>query len=74
MNIAIAMAALSASIIVIATAFGIGKLGSHSVQSIARQPEAADKIRATMILAAGLIEGVALLCAVICLLVILLQS
>ena len=71
MNLAIAFAALSASIIVIATAYGIGNLGSNAVQSIARQPEAADKIRATMILAAGLIEGVALLCAVICLLVIL---
>jgi F-type H+-transporting ATPase subunit c len=34
------------------------------VESIARQPEATNDIRGTMILAAALVEGVALLAAV----------
>lgn len=70
MEISIVAAALSAGIIVTATAFGIGKIGSRAVESIARQPEAADDIRGAMLLASGLIEGVALICAIICLLVI----
>ena len=43
---------------------GIGQIGKGAVESIARQPEATNDIRATMILAAALVEGVALLAAV----------
>ena len=70
MEYSIAAAAISASIIVLATAIGISKIGGSAVESIARQPEAADQIRNAMIVAAGLIEGVALLCAIICLLIV----
>ena len=70
MEYAIVAAALSVSIIVLATAYGISKIGSRAVESIARQPEAADQIRNTMLIAAGFIEGVALLSAIICLLIV----
>lgn len=70
MEYSIVAAAISAGFIAIGAAFGIGKIGSHAVDSIARQPEAADKIRLTMLLAAGLIEGLALICWLICLLAI----
>lgn len=47
-------------------AFGISKLASTAMQGIARQPEAAGEIRGAMIITAAMIEGVALLAAVIC--------
>lgn len=62
--------AISVAIIAFATAYGIGKIASHAVDGIARQPETADKIRNTMLLGAGLIEGVALICVIICLLIV----
>ena len=54
-------AALGAGLAVIGAGMGIGK--------IARQPEASGDIRMNMIIAAALIEGVALLAVVVCLLV-----
>ena len=48
----------------IGAGIGIGQIGKGAVESIARQPEATNDIRATMILAAALVEGVALLAAV----------
>ena len=47
---------------------GIGKLAASAMEGIARQPEAAAKIQVSMLIAAALIEGIALFCAVICLL------
>lgn len=41
------------------------------MEAIARQPEATGDIRSNMIIAAALIEGVALLAVVVCLLVFL---
>ncbi len=64
-------AALGASIVAIAAAIGIGKIGSSALESIARQPEAAGDIRSNMIVAAALIEGVAFFGIVVCLLIIL---
>lgn len=64
-------ATLGAGLVTIGVGIGIGKLAASAVEGIARQPEAEPKIRGTMILAAVLIEGVGLLCAVICLLTIL---
>ena len=48
----------------IGAGIGIGLVGKGAVEGIARQPEAANDIRANMILAAALVEGVALLAAV----------
>ena len=65
-------AAFSASIVSIAAAFGIGNIGRSAVESIARQPEAAGDIRANMVVAAALIEGVAFFAIVVCLLIVFL--
>ncbi len=59
-------AAIGAAIAAIAAAIGIGKIGSASSEAIARQPEAANNIRTTMIIACALIEGVALFAVVVC--------
>jgi F-type H+-transporting ATPase subunit c len=48
---------LGVGLIVIGAAYGIGKLATSSVESIARQPEAAGNIRTTAIILAALIEG-----------------
>ena len=63
-------AALGAGIVVIGAGLGIGKIGCSAMEAIARQPESAGDIRMSMIIAAALIEGVALLAVVVCLLVL----
>ena len=62
-------AALGAGLAVIGAGMCIGKIGSSAMEAIARQPEASGDIRMNMIIAAALIEGVALLAVVVCLLV-----
>ncbi|EJX06704.1 ATPase, F0/V0 complex, subunit C [gut metagenome] len=62
-------AAVGASLAVIGAGLGIGKIGSAAMEAIARQPESSGDIRMSMIIAAALIEGVALLAVVVCLLV-----
>ncbi len=63
-------AGLGAGIAAIAAGLGIGQIGVATVESIARQPEAAGDIRANMIIAAALIEGVAFFAIVVSLLVL----
>ena len=63
-------AALGAAIAVVGAAAGIGRIGSTALEAIARQPEAAGDIRSGMVLAAALIEGVAMFAVVVCFLVL----
>lgn len=65
-------AALGAGLAVIGAGIGIGKIGGSAMEGIARQPEASSDIRMNMIIAAALVEGVALLALVVCLLVLFL--
>lgn len=58
-------AALGAGIAAIAAGFGIGKIGSSAMEAIARQPEAANDIRSSMIVIAALVEGVALFAVIV---------
>jgi len=59
-------AAIGAGLVVIGAGIGIGQLAAAAMEGIARQPEALNKIQTAMLIAAALIEGVALFCAVIC--------
>jgi F-type H+-transporting ATPase subunit c len=59
-------APIGVGLAVIGAGLGIGKIGSSAMESIARQPEAVGDIRNNMIIAAALIEGVALFAVVIC--------
>lgn len=63
-------AAFAAAAAVFAAALGISRIGCTALESIARQPEAAGDIRSSMILAAALIEGVAMFAIVVCFLVL----
>lgn len=52
--------AIGAGLAGIGAGIGIGQIGKGAVEAIARQPEAVNDIRGNMILAAALVEGVAL--------------
>ncbi len=54
------IAAIGAGLAVLGAGLGIGRIGGSAMDAIARQPEAAGKIQTAMIIAAALIEGVAL--------------
>ena len=64
--------AIGAAVAAIAAAFGIGKIGKFTMESIARQPESAGNLRTAMIIAAGMIEGAALFAIIVCLLALVL--
>ncbi|MBI4645958.1 MAG: ATP synthase F0 subunit C [Bacteroidia bacterium] len=63
-------AGLGAGIAAIGAGIGIGRIGGSAVEAIARQPESVGDIRANMIIAAALIEGVAFFAIVVCLLIL----
>lgn len=56
-----ALAGVGKGLAVIGAGLGIGKIGGSAVEAMARQPELAGDIRTAMIIAAALVEGVALL-------------
>ncbi|KAA8478888.1 ATP synthase F0 subcomplex C subunit [Arcticibacter tournemirensis] len=62
------IAAIGAGLAVIGAGLGIGQVGGKAMEGIARQPEAASKIQTAMIIAAALVEGVALFGVVVALL------
>lgn len=59
------LAALGAGLAVIGAGIGIGRIGGSAMEAMARQPEASGKIQTAMIIAAALIEGVALFAVVV---------
>ncbi len=59
-------AGLGAGLVTFGAGFGIGKIAAAAMDGTARQPEAGGAIRITMIIAAAMIEGVALFGAVVC--------
>ena len=61
------IAAIGAGLAVIGAGLGIGRIGGSAMDGIARQPEAASKIQTAMIIAAALVEGVALFGVVVAL-------
>ncbi|MDR1678939.1 MAG: ATP synthase F0 subunit C [Prevotellaceae bacterium] len=63
-------AAIGAGIAAIGAGIGIGKIGGSALEGIARQPEAVNDIRTNMIIAAALVEGVALFAIVVAVLAI----
>ncbi|HKL03743.1 MAG: ATP synthase F0 subunit C [Cryomorphaceae bacterium] len=65
------LAGIGAGLAAVGAGMGIGKIGASALESMARQPEATGDIRANMIVAAALVEGVALFGVIVCLLVVL---
>jgi F-type H+-transporting ATPase subunit c len=58
--------AIGAGIVCIGSAYGIGKLASSALESMARQPEVAGNVQTAMIIAAALIEGFTFFALYIC--------
>ncbi len=58
--------AIGAGVTILGAGYGIGKIGSSAVESMARQPEVAGQIQTAMIIAAALIEGVTFFALIIC--------
>lgn len=58
---------VGAGLAVIGAGIGIGMIGGKAMDGIARQPEALNNIRTTMLIAAALVEGVALFGVVVAL-------
>lgn len=68
MEFAYLAAGIGAGLAIIGGGLGIGLLARGAMEATGRQPEASGDIRTSMIIAAGLIEGIALLALVICIL------
>jgi len=52
--------AIGAGIAALGAGVGVGQIGKGALESMARQPEIMNDLRSNMILAAALVEGVAL--------------
>jgi F-type H+-transporting ATPase subunit c len=64
-------AGIGAGLVALGAGWGIGRLAEAAMDGTARQPEASGDIRTSMIIAAALIEGVALFGEVVCLMLAL---
>lgn len=62
--------AAGAAVAALAAAYGIGKIGSSAMESIARQPEVAGNIRTAMLIIGALVEGACLFAIIACLMAI----
>lgn len=60
--------ALGCGLVCIGAGRGIGMIGAHAVDSIARQPEARPGIFTSMIITAALIEGFTFFALIVCML------
>jgi F-type H+-transporting ATPase subunit c len=61
-------AALGAGLVILGAGYGIGKIGSSAVESMARQPEVAGNVQTAMIISAALIEGATFFALIVCML------
>jgi F-type H+-transporting ATPase subunit c len=64
------VAAVGAGLAAMGAGVGIGQIGKSALESIARQPEAVNDIRANMILTAALVEGAAIVAILVGMLVL----
>jgi F-type H+-transporting ATPase subunit c len=62
----LAGAAFGAGLVTVGAGYGIGKIASCSVESMARQPEVASNIQTSMLITAAMLEGVALIALIVC--------
>ena len=65
------IAGIGAGLAAIGAGIGVGRIGGSALEGMARQPETSGDLRSNMIVAAALVEGVALFAIIVCLLVAL---
>ena len=59
-------AAFGAGLVILGAGFGIARIGSAAVESMARQPEVANNVQTAMIISAALIEGATFFALIVC--------
>jgi F-type H+-transporting ATPase subunit c len=59
---------IGAGLAIVGLGIGLGRIGGSAVESIARQPEASDKVVTNMITMAALLEGAGIIALIFCLL------
>ena len=64
------MAGFGAAITLIGAGWGFGRIGAAALESMARQPEVADRIGGSMITIAALLEGATFFALIVCLLIL----
>lgn len=67
------LAGIGAGLAALGAGVGIGQIGKGALESIARQPEAVNDIRANMILTAALVEGAAIVAILVGMLVVFIK-
>jgi F-type H+-transporting ATPase subunit c len=60
--------AFGAGLVILGAGYGIGRIASAAVESMARQPEVAGNVQQAMIISAALIEGVTFFALIVCML------
>ncbi len=73
LNLQYAGAALGVGLVVVGAGIGIGRFAAAAAEGIARQPQAAGQITGAVNLPLFLLEGVAIIAEVVCLLVVLVK-
>ncbi len=59
-------AGIGAALAIIGAGYGFGRIGSAALESMARQPEIANRIQTAMIVIAALLEGATFFALLIC--------
>ncbi len=59
-------AGLGAGLVIIGAGLGFGKIGSAALESMARQPETANKVQTAMIIIGALLEGATFFALIVC--------
>ena len=62
-------AGIDAGLAAIGAGIGVGRIGGSAMEAMARQPESANKLQASMLIIAALVEVAALFALVICILI-----
>jgi F-type H+-transporting ATPase subunit c len=63
-------AGVGAGIALVGAGIGFGRIGAAALESMARQPEVSDKVSASMITIAALLEGATFFALIVCLLIL----
>lgn len=63
---AVYLGGVGAGLVILGAGYGIGRIGSSAVESMARQPEMAGNIQIAMVIAAALIEGATFFALIVC--------
>ena len=61
--------AIGAAVTIMGAGYGIGRIGSSAVESMARQPEVAGRVQTAMLIIAAMLEGATLASVILCYLV-----